>query len=136
MTPDSPLPQNPFAELLTDLYYPSESDEPVAYVDYPITFDPPLSVSQLKNFLLITPEVFTEEIPESQFWEPVVTEQDWYGEEEKTRTNRFRELQQRVTQFLTDRQAFRVGQTEVDLYLLGRKADGHWAGLKTKVVET
>ncbi|MFD1139749.1 nuclease A inhibitor family protein [Larkinella insperata] len=136
MPGEEPTPELSFSELLKDLYYPSESDEPVEFVNYPVQFDPPLTSGHMRDLLLVTPEVYVEEIPETEFWEPVVTDQDWYDEEEKRRTARFSELQKRIELVLTDRQAFRVGDVEVGLYLLGRKADGFWAGLRTTVVET
>jgi hypothetical protein len=129
-------PEPPFGDLLKDLFYPSESDEPVDYVEYTIDFEPPLTVSQVKDLILITPEIYVEEIPEDEFWEPVVTDQEWFEEEEKQRTARFVELQHSIQTVLSDRQVFRVGEIEVDLYLLGRKTDGCWAGLKTLVVES
>lgn len=136
MSAEESTPKFSFSELLKDLYYPSESDEPLAYVNYPVPFEPPLTPGHVRDLILATPEIYVEEIPEAEFWEPVVTNQDWYGEEEKNRTARFTELRQQLETVLTDRQGFRVGEIEVGLYLLGRKADGFWAGLKTTVVET
>ena len=136
MPPQESTPELSLSDLLTDLFYPGESDEPVDYVDYTVDFEPPMTVSQVKDLLLISPEIYVEEIPEDGFWEPVVTDQAWYDEDEKIRTARFIELQKTVQAILSDCQVFRVGENEVDLYLLGRKADGCWAGLKTLVVDT
>ncbi|RRB07095.1 nuclease A inhibitor family protein [Larkinella rosea] len=136
MSPKESAPEQPIADLLTDLFYPSESDEPVTYVEFTIDFQPPLTIGQIRDLLLITPETYVEEIPEAVFWEPVMTNEDWYEEEEKNRTARFTELKNRVEQVISDRQLFRIGADEADLYLLGRKSDGNWAGLKTLVVST
>lgn len=122
--------------LLTDLFYPSESDEPVEFVTCPLKQAEPLSVTQIKEWLLVPPSVYVEERPEADFWAPVTTDEDWYGDEEKERTNRFRQLNELLEGHLTDRQVFRVGEGEIDLYLLGRPAEGERIGLKTKVVET
>ena len=84
---------------------------------------------------MLPPAVSVEERPEADFWQPVTVNEDWYGDDEKARTAKFEQLQKAVEP-LTDRQLFRVGQTEIDLYLLGRVPDGSRAGLKTKVVET
>ncbi|RAK00330.1 nuclease A inhibitor-like protein [Larkinella arboricola] len=136
MPSEEPTPEFSFSELLKDLYYPSESDEPVDFVNVPVQFEPPLTIGHVRDLLLITPEIYVEEIPEAAFWEPVVMDQDGYEEEEKRRTVRFAELRQQIESILMNRQVFRVGEVEVALYLLGRKADGFWAGLKTTVVET
>lgn len=121
--------------LLTDLLYPSESDEPVEWTTCPLTTDGPLTVSQVKDWLILPPAVFVEERPEADFWQPVTVTEDWYGDEEKTRTANFEQLKE-LLQSLTDRQVFRAGDTEIGLYLLGRLPDGSRAGLKTMVVET
>ena len=121
--------------LLTNLFYPSESDEAVEWVTCPLKTAQPLSVSQLKEWLLLPPSVFIDVSHEADFWELVTTEETWYGADEKARTATFKQLQT-LMQPLPDRQLFRVGETEIDLYLLGRMPDDTWAGLKTKVVET
>lgn len=121
--------------LLTDLLYPSESDEPVEWVTCPLKTDGPLTVSQVKDWLILPPAIYVEERPADDFWQPVTTAEDWYGDDEKKRTTTFTELK-KALQPLTDQQVFRVGDTEIDLYLLGRQADGSRVGLKTKIVET
>jgi hypothetical protein len=77
-----------------------------------------------------------EEMPEADFWEPVTTQQEWYEEEEKKRTATFQALKEVVDQTLTVRQVFRVGETEMDVYLLGRQESGDRVGIRTKVVQT
>ncbi|RIV23478.1 nuclease [Fibrisoma montanum] len=122
--------------LLTDLYYPSESDEPVELISCYLDQPEPLTVSQIKDWQMVPPEVYVDEIPEEQFWQPVITEQDWYDDTEKARTKRFQQLKQVLEQHLTDRQVFRVGTIEVDLLLIGKQANGERVGIKTKVIET
>jgi hypothetical protein len=31
---------------------------------------------------------------------------------------------------------FRVGQTQIDILIIGKTKDGQWAGIKTRAVET
>jgi hypothetical protein len=137
---ESSLKSEPFAEkagpLLPDLLYPSESDEPLALTTCYLKQAEPLTVSQIKDWQMLPPSVYVEEMPEADFWEPVTTQQTWYEEEEKKRTATFRALKEVVEQALTVRQVFRVGETEMDVYLLGRQESGDRAGLKTKVVQT
>ncbi len=121
--------------LLTDLLYPSESDEPVGWVTCYLGQPEPLIVSQLTDWLMLPPNVLVEERPEADFWRVAVM-QDWYGEDEKKRAEEFQRVKQFVENQLTDRQFFRVGQIEIDLYLLGKTPEGKRAGLKTKVIET
>lgn len=122
--------------LLADLYYPSESDEPIEWVDFAEPAETPLTADSLKALVKADPAAKAEERTEEDFWAPLVEEQDWYEEEEKATVERFKALREEINRHLTCRQVFRVGETEVDLYLLGRDEKGHWAGLKTMVVET
>ena len=135
--PDSPSLEVQIRALIPELLYPSESDEPLDYVSCYLKQEGPLLVSQIKDWLMVAPSVYVEEETENWFWEPVTTEQDWYGDEEKARTTSFQQLKAVLDANLTDRQVFRVGDTEVDVYLVGRLPDGSGrAGIKTKVVET
>ncbi|WP_420146584.1 nuclease A inhibitor family protein [Spirosoma sp.] len=146
MTNEDPKSSDPVLEnksfseqitpLLTDLLYPSESDEPLEAVTCYLKQSEPLTVSQIKDWQMLPPSIYVEEMPEADFWEPVTTEQDWYEEEEKTRAKKFQALKQFIEAQLTVRQVFRVGESEMDIYLLGRQADGERAGIKTKVVQT
>ncbi len=121
--------------LLTDLLFPSESDEPVVMLTIPFDSPDPLSVSQLKNSLLIPSSMFAEEVPESWFWD-AVTDQDYTDDESKARNAQFANVKTLLDAQLTNRQVFRVGATEIDVYLLGQLPDGSRAGLQTKVIET
>ncbi len=123
--------------LLTDLFYPSESDEPVETITCYLKQPEPLTVSQIKDWQMLPPSVYVEEISEDNFWEPVTTEQDWYGEEEKARTQKFQQLKQLLESQLTVRQVFQVGETEIAIYLLGLQHDqSERVGIKTKLVQT
>ncbi|GAB3989093.1 hypothetical protein GCM10028807_13250 [Spirosoma daeguense] len=122
--------------LLTDLFYPSESDEPLESTTCYLKQEEPLTVSQIKDWQMLPPKIYVEEIPEVDFWSPVLTEEDWYGDEEKARLAQFQTLKQALDQELSVRQVFRVGDNEIDIYLLGRLATGERAGIKTKVIET
>ena len=118
------------------MLYPSESDEPIEVVETYLRMAEPLTVSHIKDWLMLPPSNYVEEITEVEFWEPVVTVEEWYGEEENAKTARFQALKTYLETTLTDRQVFRVGQTEIDVYLLGKPTEGPRVGLKTKVVET
>ncbi|SOD82134.1 nuclease A inhibitor family protein [Spirosoma fluviale] len=130
----------PFSEwvspLLTDLLYPSESDEAIEVVTCYLKQPDPLTVSQVKDWLTLPPSIYVDEMEEADFWEPVLTEQDWYEEEEKDRTAKFQKLKQVLESTLTVRQVFRVGETEIDVYLIGLQTDGERAGIKTKIIQT
>lgn len=122
--------------LLTGLFYPGESDEPIEPVTCYLDQARPLTVSQINDWLMLPPSACVDEVPEKAFWEPVITEQDWHGDDEKAIIARFEQLKKQLESELTGRQVFRVGEVEVDLYLLGRQATGTRAGIRTKLIET
>ncbi len=135
--PETPSFSQQVAPLLTDLLYPSESDEPIEPVETYLRMAEPLTVSHMKDWLMLPPSNYVEEITEAEFWEPVVTMEDWFDEEEKAKATQFQQLKKLLETTLTDRQVFRVGKTEIDVYLLGKPKEGEpRVGLKTKVVET
>jgi hypothetical protein len=50
---------------------------------------------------------------------------------------KFQKLAQALKEQLSDLKVYKVGkEPEKEVYILGRTADGRWAGLKTTVVET
>ena len=122
--------------LLIDLLYPSESDEPIEFVETYLKMAEPLTVSHIKDWLMLPPSNFVEEITEAEFWESVVTVEEWFDEEERAKTAQFQTLKEMLETTLTDRQVFRVGKTEIDVYLLGKPTEGPRVGLKTRVIET
>jgi hypothetical protein len=122
--------------LLKDLWYPSESDEPIEWISFQACVPSPLTVTDVAFYQGIPPEVVVEEVTLGSFWTPVTTLEDWYGEEEQAQVAKFLKLQSLLETNLKNLQAFRAGQIEIDLYLLGQINENEWGGLKTKLIET
>ena len=70
-----------------------------------------------------------------EFFEPVAIEEDWMNDGEKTEARRFQHLQTTLEEHLKDVKVFRFGETELDVFIMG-KTEGGFAGVRTKVVET
>lgn len=49
---------------------------------------------------------------------------------------RFQQLQQLLHQVLTDVKVYRIGEVNVEAFIVGKLKDGSYAGLRTKLVET
>jgi len=135
MPTDQP-PSPDWGALLADLYYPSESDEPIEFIAWPPEALPALSPDCLLQHLGLPADTPVREQSPDEFWEPVLRVEDWYEEEEKAVVERFREVQTALTREVAAPRAFRIGEIEIDVYLLGQRPDGSWAGLKTRVVQT
>ncbi len=70
------------------------------------------------------------------FFQVATTEEDWHGEEEKATVNKFKTLVQTIKSSLKNPQVYRLGEIEIDAYIVGETPTGDLAGLSTKVVET
>jgi hypothetical protein len=77
-----------------------------------------------------------EEVDLDQFFEPAITEQDWFGDEEKETAARYRSLLSALKQYLTDIKVYRVGEVEIDVYIVGQTKTDRIVGIATQVVET
>lgn len=70
------------------------------------------------------------------FFQVSITPEDWHGEEEKATVNKFQALVQTLKENLSNLQVYRLGNKEIDTYIVGETPAGNLAGLSTKVMET
>ncbi|MEH2147578.1 nuclease A inhibitor family protein [Nostoc sp.] len=70
------------------------------------------------------------------FFKVATTEEDWHGEEEKATVNKFKTLVQTIKSSLKNPQVYRLGEIEIDAYIVSETPTGDLVGLSTKVVET
>lgn len=114
------------------LWY-SESDYPFKTVYWG-------NVDYIKSKLLeltdCTPKTKIEVRELDKFFSQATKEQDWYNDEEMAECKRYQELVHLLKTHLTDIKVYRVGEIEVNCYILGQTEQGAIAGLSTMVVET
>lgn len=123
--------------LIENLWYPSESDEPVAFITLMTTDTAlPLTDQQLHTLLELDPQMPVQQKEPEKFWSPVVTIEEWYDETEKERTRRFLQLRTHLETHLNNMQYFEVGKIEVDAYVIGQSQQGQIQGVKTMIVRT
>jgi hypothetical protein len=77
-----------------------------------------------------------EEVELEQFFESVVSEQDWFGEEEKETAVRYRSLLSVLKANLSHLNVYRVGEVEIDVSVLGQTEANTVVGIATQIVET
>jgi Nuclease A inhibitor-like protein len=70
------------------------------------------------------------------FFQVAITPEDWHGEEEKATLKRFQSLVQTLKENLSNLQVYRLGNKEVDVYIVGETPTENLAGISTQVVET
>jgi len=66
----------------------------------------------------------------------IAPEEDWHDQEERETVQRFQNLVSVLKQNLSQLQVYRVGSTDIDVYIVGVARSGELAGLSTKLVET
>ncbi len=122
--------------LLTDLTYPSESDEAIDYISFKVSVMPPLTMTDILFYLGYPTDITIEELDPALFWQPITQTQDWFGDFELAQVKVFEEIKTTMADKLIGQQCFRVGRSEIDFYLIGQVAEKEWGGLKTKLIET
>ncbi len=117
------------------LLYPSESDEPFQVFTWG-KGSGQLTAKRVRELAGHEGDERVEEVSVADFFKDLTADQDWHGRKEKAAMKKFRALEQTLAQNLADAQVFRVGETNLDIYIVGKTADGEWAGLHTQAVET
>ncbi len=70
------------------------------------------------------------------FFEVVTQPQDWYGDEEIATMKQYQQLVATLKQHLSNLKVYRLGEINLDIYVVGQTPDSHLAGITTKAVET
>jgi hypothetical protein len=118
---------------VTDLVWLSESDYPFEIIDWQIeSIEPVILLKQIDR-----PEDTLVEVVELEaFFATATQEQDWYDESELETVKRYRDLVEILKTNLQEVAVYRVGEIEIEVYILGKTSSNAIAGLKTQVVET
>jgi len=108
------------------LLYMSESDEPFEVVDWPasgeLTSDELLRLSGNASGIPVTQQ------PVAQFFDDAMAQQ----EDDAAALGNLRAA---IEGSLANPKVFRVGETEIAIYIVGKEGN-RWTGVKTKAVET
>ena len=81
-------------------------------------------------------EAAVEERDFEDFFKRLTELQEWFGEEETANANKFAKLKDILQKNLRDLKVFKVGNIELDVYIVGLDANNIVTGIKTKAVET
>lgn len=117
------------------LLFPSETDAPLEPFFWPAEKAPALTPDQVAQLASAPAEAAIKTVKLDTFFRPATTEEGWHNKEEKAQVQRFQELVNTIKDTLEEVKVYRVGETSVDVYIVGQ-VEGGYAGLKTKVVET
>ena len=71
-----------------------------------------------------------------KFFKSATCQQDWQNQAEKEEVDRYQTLVKLLQEKLTNIIVYRIGEIEIDIYILGKTESGAICGLSTKVIET
>lgn len=130
-----------FVELLTDsvggVFYPSESDEKIKVIDWQADNPAPFDTILFRRYIGVTPAVRVEVLQWEKFFDPILTEKDWWTDFEKERAAKFLIIKNLIEGNLTNLEYLRAGnRVEFEAYLIGQDIEGKWKGLKTLIIES
>lgn len=120
------------AELTDDLLWMSESDYPWQVVCWNI---PSITPDRLLESIDRPSDTPVEVVSVDRFFAPALTERSWHGEAERQTIARYRELVEFLNNNLDNLKVYRLGEVELDVYVLGTAGD-RTIGIATKAVET
>ena len=118
------------------LMYPSETDAALEAFTWQSIKDSTFSIDKLllaTRHKLNTP---VDGLELADFFAPVSRVEEWMDDSEKLTAERFQDLRETLEHLLADISVYRVGEVNVDVYVVGRTEDGYYAGVSTKLVET
>lgn len=114
------------------LLWMSESDYPFEVVEA----DAGGEVEEAVKSLSGNPSAGIERRTVAEFFRPAVTAHEGQTEERAATVERFRRLVEVINRGLAEASVYRVGDTQVQVFILGRTGDGKLTGLKTVSIET
>ena len=71
-----------------------------------------------------------------EFFRVAASEAEWRGAKELVEAKRYQAIIKLLKENLSELKVYRVGQTNIPVYIVGKSLSGNWLGLATRVVET
>lgn len=117
------------------LLFMSETDAPFVPFFWPSEDSTPLTPARLLEFAQKKADEPIRTVTLAQFFRNATKEEAWHNDEEKAEVERFKALGTTLKSTLKKPQVFRVGEINIDVYIVGLIEEGY-AGIQTRVVET
>ncbi len=119
---------------IKDLIYISETDSDIfPFIGEKIEL---LDVESFINQIGINTDKNIEEIKFYEFFVNLIVIEDWFEDEEKETAEKFLKLKNLLEENLKDLKGFKVGEIELEIYVVGLDKENNLLGIKTEAVET
>ena len=119
-----------------DLLWMSEIDAAFTVVHWQKQVSADLSEAEVLQLTDHSPTTPVSVVELEIFFSAATQEQAWFGEEEKAIAQQYRALVILLQQSLMNLKVYRIGETTLDLYILGQTKTDGLVGLMTQAVET
>ena len=119
-----------------NLLWISESEHPFEAFCWPSQTIESLTDQSLLTLTHHSAGTIVKTVGLDSFFEFVTQPQDWHGDEETETVKKYQQLVDTLKQHLSDLKVYRVGEIELDIYVVGQTSDKNLAGLATKAIET
>ncbi len=121
-------------EITGGLFYMSETDAEI--LPFSGKKAQTVSSAELLNQIERKKDSHVEEKDFTEFFARLTEIQDWFGEEEKAAAQKFEALKSLLQNNLRDLKVFKIGEIQIDIYVVGLDAENALTGIQTKAVET
>ncbi|MGI8670231.1 MAG: nuclease A inhibitor family protein [Aridibacter sp.] len=95
-----------------------------------------VNIESLLKQINAASDIKVKEITFEDFFENLITIQDWFEEEEKETAEKFLKLKKLLEENLKDLKVFKIGKIEIEIYVVGLDEENNMLGIKTEAVET
>jgi hypothetical protein len=119
------------------LIYISESDG--AFEPFVWKTNEPVKNVSAENVLKLAGEKPDAKVAEKtldEFFKQPTEIQDWFGNEEKAQVEKYLKLKELISTKLKNAKVLKVGEVQINIYIVGIDGEGNLAGVKTKAIET
>ena len=116
------------------LLWMSESEYPFEVIMWEDAAD--LTADKLLQQLGKPPDTPVRVTDIDKFFSNAIASQDWYDDFQKAEVKKCRHLLETLKTNLSNIKVYRIGEVEIDVYIVGKTPDRSMAGVSTVVVET
>lgn len=114
----------------------SESEYPFEVIKWVIEDDESLTIQKIFQLTNCPQDSLIEEVELEHFFRNCAFEKEWHDETQKQEVVKFQALLNILRDNLNDIKVYRVGTTNIDVYIIGKSETNELVGLSTKVTET
>jgi hypothetical protein len=122
--------------VVAELSWMSETDASFDVLHWRGTTQASLTPEQVCAQANLPPETPMEILALDEFLAPATQAQPWHTVDEAKMASQFQALQDLLEQHLTQIQVYRLGITELEIYIVGQVQHSDWLVLHTTAVET